>query len=319
MLPAGTALVRRGLGSFDVGQTTQSCFTWQDPAGGGHILGRLCLLPVTAATVGVAVAATGGELVSEQVLRLAAPNKSTSARARASAAAEVTRLGGRLDPLDGKHLPAAAVTFPVGAALGRRAAAGWTRVGPAHALTAEQPWCGGAGLLLGWDVRHGTPVPARLFQTRPTTGVVLGHGLARLIALRAVAAGAAVTVRTAYPQLWPGPFELLPPGAPVVRSGGPSRPHLIVGDQAVTAPLGAYQAHLTVLDNLVPHDLPLVEAVDLVVFGEVDSAQRALFNATFGGVVGPFEPHAGHAVAISRNQLSVYSVSTTPVEQNMLV
>jgi hypothetical protein len=316
LLAAGTALVRRGLGSFDIGQTTQSCFTWQDPT--GHVLGRLCLLPATAATVGVAVAAAGGELVSEQVLRLAAPNKAILAHAQARAAAEVVRLGARLDPLDGKHLPAAAVTFPVGAVPSRRAAAGWARVGPAHALAAEQPWCGGAGLLLGWDAHHGTPVPARLFRHRPTTGVVLGHGLAKLIALRAVAAGAAVTVQTTQPQLWRGPFQLLPPGVPVAPSGGPHRPHLIVGEEPATAAPGAYQAHLTALDTLVPQHLPLVEAVDLVVFGEVDSAQRALLNATFGGVVGPFEPHPGHAVAISRDQLSAYSVSATPVEQSML-
>jgi hypothetical protein len=136
-----------------------------------------------------------------------------------------------------------------------------------------------AGLILGAD-RHQRPVPVRLFRSRPTRVALVGGAWAsQLMAFRAFALGAQITVVTDDPDTWLGfgeratgrgdRFTLMTTQRPLDRPASAQQPALVIhdlGPAGVTAPepLGAWQTQVTVLRQLVPSGRPLVQSADLV-------------------------------------------------------
>ncbi len=124
---------------------------------------------------------------------------------------------------------------------------------------------GGSGLLLGRDSSE-SPVLVRLFRPEPTVVTLVGGWwAARLVAFRALAAGASLAVHSAAAAEWGGFGEMATkqPGSmavvdPVSVSAVPAtrrRPVLYVHDSsgAVGTPvpaLGAWQTALVVLPQL---------------------------------------------------------------------
>jgi hypothetical protein len=155
---------------------------------------------------------------------------------------------------------------------------------------------GPAGIALGME-QPGAPALVRLFRPRPTTVGLFGPTkLARLLALRALGAGAQVCVRTPRPAPWtalhplaPGEtpwLTLLPPGSPLPAPGTGRLPWLLVdegepGGTAAPYQPGPWQAVLTVQPPLGPTAVGSIRSYDLLVLhGVASQAVEPLRAAT---------------------------------------
>ncbi|HEX5740703.1 MAG TPA: type VII secretion protein EccE, partial [Pilimelia sp.] len=236
-----------------------------DAASTGRLLARLRALPAVATTVALTQAPTA-------TVRLAAPDGEALAGCarRLQEAAAAHRV--RVVALDGRHRRALAATLPLGATAPApvAAASAPAHPGPAGAALRTPR----AGLMVGVN-RDGVPVLVRLFRPEPTRALLVGGvAAAQLLAVRALAAGARVVVRTTRPGAW----------EPFARAAGAPGAEVAVTLPATPEPGGDDPLHplLSVLDaGPVPYDLPADAAwrTQLVVRDElvaVDSATLAL-------------------------------------------
>ena len=164
-------------------------------------------------------------------------------------------------------------------------AAGWldTPVGP-------------VGISLGME-QPGVPALVRLFRPRPTAVGIFGSAvLARLLAVRALGAGAEVCVLTPHPAPWAALLPLapssapwitlLPPGSAVPASGTGRLPWLLIDEaDPGAAPArhepGPWQAVVTVQPPLAPNLVGSVRGYDLLMLqGVASQAVEPLRAAT---------------------------------------
>jgi hypothetical protein len=152
---------------------------------------------------------------------------------------------------------------------------------------------GPAGIALGME-QPGVPALVRLFRSSPTTVGVFGPAvLARLLALRALGAGAQVCVRTPHPAPWAalqplaGPWlTILPAGSPLPTGGTTWLPWLLVDEVDEAAPAArhepaGWQAAATVHPPLTPPAIGSVRSYDLLmVHGVASQAIEPLRAAT---------------------------------------
>jgi hypothetical protein len=155
---------------------------------------------------------------------------------------------------------------------------------------------GPAGIALGME-QPGVPALVRLFRSSPTTVGVFGPAvLARLLALRALGAGAQVCVRTPHPAPWaalqPLPagaapwLTILPAGSPLPAGGTGWLPWLLIDEVDPAAPPArhqpaAWQAAVTVQPPLTPAALGSVRSYDLLLLhGVASQAVEPLRAAT---------------------------------------
>jgi hypothetical protein len=147
------------------------------------------------------------------------------------------------------------------------------------------------GLVLGRD-QQGQPVATQLFRPTPTLVAVVGRWwLGRLLVFRALALGARVAVRTAWPNQWNGLGEpatnqsdrlaVLPVNQVAEFPASIDEPGLHVLDMGpdVGRPairLGPWQAQVVLLPQLTPGGLAVLERAPLAVFQRVSPAEATL-------------------------------------------
>ncbi len=286
--------VRESWAALHSGGLLQACFQldrWPDPRaeGGRRLVSRLLALPATAVTVSLSAGPPTGDEESppsELAVRLAAVTPAELATAEQALCRTVSGCGGEVRRRDGEHLPGLAATVPLGLPGGGH---------PAPA--APELTLGEAGLMMGAN-RHGAAVTVRLFRPEGTRVVLVGGLRAgQMIALRAMALGARVVVRTSRPRTWEpfvrgigtpgGTIPLLPPGRAVGgEPGSPLRPLLLVVD---TGPVGPapdpdppWQATLLLRDELTPADVATLGRADLALLQPLDRAEAALAGSALG-------------------------------------
>jgi hypothetical protein len=156
---------------------------------------------------------------------------------------------------------------------------------PARGAWLDAP-AGAAGIPLGME-QPGVPALVRLFRPQPTTAAIFGPAvLARLLAMRALTAGAQVCVLTPQPGPWTALHQvapssapwltLLPPGSEVPTPGAGLLPWLLIDDAepgaTSTLPaLGPWQAAVTSQPPLAPHAVGSARSYDLLVLHGVAS------------------------------------------------
>jgi type VII secretion protein EccE len=281
----------------------------------GGDLASLDALRGCAVTVSVAV--QDGR--AETHLRLAAPDPGAVDMLHRQLAAT----GIRAQRLDGAHRAGLAATLPFGGP------DPLPRSGPPPDLAMT---AGGAGLVLGTN-RRGEPVPVRAFRPEPTRLVLVGGAeRARLLALRALAAGAHVHVTTGRPEDW----ERLRRGAPALRVDGPGRnepgldppaplrPQLVVVDAPplVPPPELPWRATLVVRDQITTADLDLLARADLVLLGQVSEPEAVLAGSALGiGTAADwFARIRGDMIGavVPRHTVRWAVAAPTPVERQLL-
>lgn len=261
---------------------------------GQRLVPRLLTLPAAAITVSLCVGPRSGPddaaAPTELAVRLAAWTPAELSVAAQALRRLVGGVGGEVDRLDGAQLPALAGTLPLALALPGVAA------GPL-ALDGLELSVGDAGLMVGVN-RHGGPLTIRLFRPEGTRLLLVGGvRAAQLVALRAMALGARVAVRTTRPRVWEpfvrgvgapgGPISVLPPGRPLDgAAGSPLRPVLVVLDAgpvpADAEPVPAWQSTLVVRDELAPADVDFLARADLAVLQPLRPAEAALAGSALG-------------------------------------
>jgi hypothetical protein len=148
------------------------------------------------------------------------------------------------------------------------------------ALERVRPSAPAVGLALGWD-KDNQPIMARLFRPEPTRMTLVGGlWITRVLAVRALALGASVSVFTTRPEAWQGfdswatggdgRVQVFPAEHRLTAIGSPRRPLLYLYDAELLAPpqrhnLGPWQAQLTVLRQLTAYGVPTVQESNLVV------------------------------------------------------
>jgi type VII secretion protein EccE len=202
----------------------------------------------------------------------------------------VAQLGVRLRRLDGEHGLGAYACAPSGVPaaelIGRSVA-----VTPAVAGTTGVR----EGLLLGRDASH-EPVALRIFRPGPTRlAAVGGWWLARLLVFRALAVGARIVVRTAYPREWTalsetvtgvtGRLYVVPADRPMTLAGSAHAPVLHLDDLGPDAtgdtppPLGPWQTRLTLMPQFAAHGFATLAAADAVVMQRLGAEEAAAAGA----------------------------------------
>jgi hypothetical protein len=133
------------------------------------------------------------------------------------------------------------------------------------------------GVVVGTDGDE--PVVVQLFRARPTQIVLLTAGyVARLLALRTLAARATVHVATSRPHSWqpfavaapPGRVHLVPAGSPLPATSSPGSPVLRCDDTGPAGAgdrteIGAWQARAVVQDFTPAAAVTGLRAYDLVI------------------------------------------------------
>jgi type VII secretion protein EccE len=278
-----------------VGGLYQGTFRCLDGSVPAHLLTRLLHLPASAVTMAVTTGRApertghtpkrtghgpeptgrgpgetghGPEETGSLLVRIAAPD----AAALENAAQALRRLLGPVQRWDGAHLTGLSATLPLG---------GWAGAEP---FAAPDVPAVPAGLLLGRN-RQGGPAQIPFFRPEPTRVLLVG-GLpcARLLAFRALATGARVTVHSARPRDWSALAGdsitvLAADRAPEAAAGSPHHPVLTVFDGAAgTDPTGRWQTTLTVRDAITPGDLTTATEADLLVLQPLGAAEAALLG-----------------------------------------
>jgi hypothetical protein len=149
----------------------------------------------------------------------------------------------------------------------------------------------GAGLILGADRQQG-PVSVRVFRPEPTrVTLVGGPWAAQLVAFRAFALGARVAVITAEPHAWRefgqratghgDRVTVIAGQQPLVLAGTAQQPVLVIDDLGMAGvaspqPLGPWQTQLSILRQLHPPGVPLVQECDLVMLQRLGGEEAAV-------------------------------------------
>ncbi|MFG1954197.1 type VII secretion protein EccE [Micromonospora sp. NPDC048830] len=300
---------------------------------GRRLVPRLLTLPAAATTVSLCVGPhtgrDGGAAPAELAVRLAAWTPAELSVAAQALRRLVGGAGGEVDRLDGEQLPALAGTLPLALA-----APGAT-VGPAALDGLELP-VGDAGLMVGAN-RHGGAVTIRLFRPQGTRLMLVGGvSVAQLVALRAMALGARVAVRTTRPRAWEpfvrgvnapgGPISVLPPGRPPGGApGSPLRPLLLVLDTgpvpADDVPVPAWQSTVVVRDDLTPADADPLARADLAVLQPLRPGEAALAGAALGlGSSADWLTRIREdmVAVVNRRALRWALLSPTPIESQLI-
>ena len=167
------------------------------------------------------------------------------------------------------------------------------------ALSRFEVTVGGGGVVLGRDQRD-QPMTVRLFRDRLTQVALVTCGyVARLIAVRALATGAAVHVATSLGQRWEPVISTAPqaramlvsPGAPLPAGASPGTPLLRCDDigPAASPPLpdgggavGAWQTRIVVQDLIPATAVATLRAYDLLVLQRVRPELVQPLQSTFG-------------------------------------
>jgi hypothetical protein len=151
-----------------------------------------------------------------------------------------------------------------------------------------------SGLLIGEDVNGRQPVTVNVLRELPTQIGVFGvSSVARLLAFRALAFGARLTVLTPAPTTWAAlrtvaagpPWVLIaPPNTRVPHSGSAIAPSMIVDDTGVTPPglrrdVGPWQTVLTVCARLTAQSLADLRLFDLLAIGRLSGQDARLLCA----------------------------------------
>lgn len=212
--------------------------------------------------------------------------------------------------LDGEHRSGLAATLPLAGA-----GPGWED--PARV---EE-----YGLPLGMN-RHGVPVLVALFRPEPTRAILLGQlPMARLLALRALRAGARVIIQTGRPGEWahgPAGVEVAAPQQAVPATGRPWRPVLRVLDESAadTHP-GRWCADIVVCGRAAPSSAKLLSRADVVIAQRLPEAEATVVSATLGlGRSGTWLSRTSPELvgAISRRTVRWALLSPTPRERQLL-
>ncbi|GGJ95636.1 hypothetical protein GCM10010123_26850 [Pilimelia anulata] len=289
-----------------------------DPALAARLLDRLPALPAAAVTVAVS---DGAHLA----VRLAAADRTGLAAAGRALAALATAHRTYAVRRDGRQRAALAATLPLGGA---------RLPGAAPAPAALAPAVPAAGLLLGAD-RAGAPVPVRLFRPEPTRLLLVGGvGAARLLALRALAVGARVVVRTTRAAAWAplagaagsAAVTVALPGAPLpALPPDPLHPLLTVIDAGPAAhdlPAdAAWHAQAIVRDEVAAVDSATLALADLVVLQPLPPAAAALVGGVLGlGTAADWLTRIRPDMvgAVSRRTLRWAALVPTPAERRLL-
>jgi type VII secretion protein EccE len=262
--------------------------------GGRQLVPRMLTLPAAATTVSLCVGPRTGvddaAVPAELAVRLAAWSPGELSTAAQALRRLTDDAGGAVERLDGQQLPALAGTLPL--ALGVPGAT----ADPATLDALELP-VGEAGLMVGAN-RRGGAVTIRLFRAEGTRLVLVGGvRAAQLVALRAMALGARVAIRTTRPRAWErfvrgvgtpdGPIPVLPPGRSLGGlAGSPLRPLLLVVDAGPApgddGPGPAWRSTLVVRDDLAPADADALGRADLVVLQRLGPGEAGLAGAALG-------------------------------------
>jgi hypothetical protein len=137
----------------------------------------------------------------------------------------------------------------------------------------------------------------RLFRPEPTRAMMLGGvRAAQVLALRALALNAQVTVQTVRPRAWEpflravslptGAVAVVPPGSPAPPApAGPLVPQLVVVDAAVAAPAAppaAWRATLVLREEASAADVTELSRADLVILQSLRPDEAALVGTALG-------------------------------------
>jgi type VII secretion protein EccE len=232
--------------------------------------------------------------------------------------------------LGGDQLPGFAATLPLGVgppyrpprAGGRRGAGG-----PPEAVRLEP-----AGLVLGRDEK-GVPVRAALFGRRGVRVVLVGDGDgARLLAWRAVGAGARVVVRTANPAAWepligitPARWlSVMPPDAAGPVAGEPHRPVLAIVETAgggIPPAAGRWCAEVLIRPRVGADEVGLLARAGLVLCRRLREPEATVVSAALGlGSAGAGLRRSGDRpalAAISQGAVEWVRPSLTAAERDL--
>jgi hypothetical protein len=152
----------------------------------------------------------------------------------------------------------------------------------------------GSGLILGAD-RDRQPVPVRFFRPEPTKIAMVGEvWVAQLLAFRALALGARIVVSTVDPGLWDGfgrwatgrddRVAVVAGERPLALSATGHQPVLVIYDLGTTGPsvpsaLGPWHTQLTLLRQLSPDGLAVVQGSHLVMLKRLSTGEATLSAA----------------------------------------
>jgi type VII secretion protein EccE len=325
----GAHPVRESWTGVRVGGLVQATYRlprWPSGPDGPPFIARLLALPAAATTVGVTV---GPGRRASLAVRLAAANP-------AGLAVVAQALRRVLDghavpawPCDGAQAPSLAATLPIGGDHSGHHER-------AEVAAPPQPPIGGDGLVLGLD-RRGAAVTVRVFRPEPTTLLLVGGvSAAQLLALRALALGAQVVVRSGRPGVWepfvravsaPGHLvAVVPAGQPTFGASGTAlRPHLVVDDATPSTGVppvqpAPWQTVLTVREELTPADIDPLTRADLVVAQPLNPAEAALATQALGlGDLGEWLGRIrGDMVGVVHRRSVRWAVlATTQIEQQL--
>lgn len=190
---------------------------------------------------------------------------------------------------------------------------GWHTVATA-ALAPLAVTAPASGLVLGADRRR-DPVAVRLFAPEPTRVALVGGAWpAYLVALRALALGARITVVTADPANWAGFGQWAASGPgdevavvageqSVALAGSPQRPALVVYDLGVAgarapAPLGPWQTQLTVLRRLDRPGVGVVQESSLTLLQRLDATESLIAGSALR-----LPPHSGRFLQVMADDM----------------
>ena len=261
------------------------------------LLAELATLPVSASVVALTATVDGsgeGERFLSGTVRTV-EYRDTRSPGTASIRQAAARAGFALSILDGAQVAGIAATLPLGR--GRVAdAAPYDYVLPAGDVPFLNVSLRNAGVVLGVG-SDGRPEVAQLFRSPPTRVTLVGDLVtAWLVAFRALAVGADVSVLTPRPGHWEplrravadsrSPLRVFLPGTEVPPAATETSPSLVIHDSAadpvnLTA-VGPWQCGLAVMDSLAPWSMPLLSTSDLVLVRRATVDTAELIAAAIG-------------------------------------
>jgi hypothetical protein len=240
----------------------------------------------------------------------------------------------RVCRLDGEHLPGLAATLPAAVPAVAPAPAPAPSASPdapaGHDLRVEP-----AGVVLGRDP-HGAPALVELFGPAPLRVVLVGDAaLVRLLAWRALGAGARVRVRTDRPDAWQplvraaagGPLDLRPTGShrPVDAAGTPYQPVLELvdppGGTGPDLPGGGWYAQVLVCPRVTAGRVGLLSRSPTVLARRLDEPEATLVSAALGlGRAGAAlrRTAAGAVTVLCHGTVHEVLLSPTAVERSLV-
>ena len=165
------------------------------------------------------------------------------------------------------------------------------------ALSAYRLETSGAGLVVGVS-QENTYVVTTLFRPEPTRVTLFGGiACAQLLAFRALAHGARLTIQTTRPVVWttflhsarvqPHEADVLPPGAPVDRPVSASAPQLVIYDTGAAnseqlQDRAGWRASLTLRGEVTPWDFESLVGSDLVLLQALAPAEASMAASALG-------------------------------------